>query len=301
MATAGGETFQLIRGGTTIDISDMMSYSVVEFDGLGMPPTRRLVQRGPLQNGDTDVGYRLDARIVRLVLWAFASTPQSMHARRDQLLGMMRPGVSSDTIKLLWTYTNITGATKQRQIDLHYLNAMSLPSKDLVRFNGRVAVELRAADPTWYDPVGQTVQFAQTGGGTPFPVPVLIPMTFGASTLSGTTAIPLLDVNAVDVYPTIIIAGPITGPVITNVTTGDKLDFTGYSIGNGITYTIDTRYGYKTVIDSGGVSRISQLTTDSSLATFRLVPGTNSIGAYGTSITGSTSITVQYNPRFIGT
>jgi hypothetical protein len=288
-----GETFELMRGVTTLDISDLVKYHVIEFDGFGMSPVRRLTQRGPLQNGDTDVGFRLDPRTMRISVQAYATTAAQFHSRREELLNMLRPG--TDAVKLRWTY-----AGTQRQIDCHVSGGLSLGSSTFLKNNFRDVVELRASDPTWYDPVGGSLQFAQTGGGTPWAVPVVFPTNFGASNLSGSATVTLSEANAWDTFPIIYATGPVTNLVITNTATGDVLDFTGSSIGGGVTYTIDLRYGYKTVIDSTSTNRINQLTSSSNIATFRLVPGANTITVTGTSITAATNIYIQYNTRFIG-
>lgn len=293
MPQPNGETFELMRGVTTLDISDLINWHVVEFDGFGAPPIRRLTQRGPLQNGDTDVGFRLDARTMRIAVLARTSTPTGFHSDRETLLGMLRPG--NDAVKLRWTFQG-----KQRQIDCHLADGLTLPSGQMIANNFRDVVVLRASDPTWYDPAGGSVQFAQAGGGTPWAMPVVFPTNFGASNLSGSAAINLSDANAWDTFPIIYAVGPVTNLVITNTATGDKLDFTGSSIGGGVTYTIDLRYGYKTVIDSTSTNRINQLTSDSNLATFRLIPGINTITVTGTSISAATNIYIQYNTRYIG-
>jgi hypothetical protein len=76
--------------------------------------------------------------------------------------------------------------------------------------------------------------------------------------------------------------GPITSPVITNAITGDKLDFTGTTIVGGASYTIDCRYGQKTVVDSAGANQISKLTSDSDLSTFCLLPDPDAPGGANT-------------------
>ena len=106
-------------------------------------------------------------------------------------------------------------------------------------------------------------------------------------------------------YPVMTVLGPISDPVITNHTTGEKLDFTGYTIGAGVTYTIDTRYGAKSVTDSGGTSQIAQLSDDSDLGSFHLsappyaTGSVNSFSLVGTAITGGvTLLTVQHFNRY---
>jgi hypothetical protein len=294
MMAQNGHTFELIRGVNTLDVSDLVTYSVASFDGLGMPPMRRLTQRGPLQDGDSDVGYRLDPRIIRILLMGSGASDAALAGLRAQMVGFLRPG--SDAIKLRWTQDDGT----VRQIDTHYSGAMSLPSEDWRLATHKINFELRAADPTFYDPVGQSVQFAQTGGGTAMPVPMLFPLTFGASNLNVSETITLAGDNAWLTYPTIIVTGPVAGLVLTNTTIDEVLDFTGFSLGSGDILTIDLRYGAKTVTEDDGTNRIDKLTTGSNLASWRLVPGANSITAVGTGVSSSTAIAIQFNQRYIG-
>lgn len=289
----GGHTFELIRGVNSIDLTDGVNYTLNAFDGLGASPVRRLTQRGPLQDGESDVGFRLDPRTI-ILAGHMHGNYTTLNQNRAALLGFCRPG--ADPLKLRWTTPDGT----QRQIDVQAVGELGLPSNDWKTYHHRFGLQLWAADPTFYDPAGGSIQFSQTGGGTPMPVPMLFPLTFGASTLDVVQAVTLDGPNAWDTYPTIYATGPVTGLILTNTTTGDVLDFTGYSVGSGDTYTIDLRYGAKTVVDSSGTNRVSQLTTASNLATWRLIPGANSIRATGTSIDASTSILIQFNQRYIG-
>ncbi len=107
-------------------------------------------------------------------------------------------------------------------------------------------------------------------------------------------------------YPIITITGPITDPVLTNVSTGEDLDFTGITIAGGDTYTIDCRFGYKTVKNAAGTNKIADLTAASDLATFHLGAdpevsgGANAFTLTGTSTDANTTVTVTYNERFVG-
>lgn len=107
-------------------------------------------------------------------------------------------------------------------------------------------------------------------------------------------------------YPIITITGPITDPVLTNVSTGEDLDFTGVTIAGGDTYTIDCRFGYKTVKNAAGVNKIADLTAASDLATFHLGAdpevsgGANAFTLTGTGTDANTTVTIAYNERFVG-
>jgi hypothetical protein len=104
-----------------------------------------------------------------------------------------------------------------------------------------------------------------------------------------------------DDYPVITIVGPINNPVITNLTTGEALDFTGATISAGDYYQIDTRYGYKTITNNAGSSVINKLTDASDLASFHLPPGNNAIQVSFTGGTTSAStVSMSYFNRYLG-
>lgn len=107
-------------------------------------------------------------------------------------------------------------------------------------------------------------------------------------------------------YPVVTLYGPLSDPVLTNAATGERLDFTGHTIGSGDYYTIDTRYGYKTVRNSGGDNKIGELTSDSDLETFHLAPdqeaagGVNVISFGGTATGATTRAVITYYNRYTG-
>lgn len=198
----GGHTFELLRGVDSIELTDGVNYTLTGFEGLGASPVHRLTQRGPLQDGESDVGYRLDPRTIVLA-GVMHGGYTTLNQNRAALLGFCRPGASTDPLKLRWTTPDGT----QRQIDVHSVGELGLPSGDWRQFHHRFAIQLRAPDPTFYDPAGGSVQFAQTGGGTAMPVPMLFPLTFGASTLNVTEVVTLSGANAWDTYPIIYATG----------------------------------------------------------------------------------------------
>lgn len=105
-------------------------------------------------------------------------------------------------------------------------------------------------------------------------------------------------------YPVITLRGPIANPIITNTTTGDVLDFTGGTVGSVDTWIVDTRYGRKSAL-LGTTSIANYLSTDSDLATFRIVPdpitagGTNTITVQSTDAGTAAVITVSYYNRYL--
>ncbi len=107
-------------------------------------------------------------------------------------------------------------------------------------------------------------------------------------------------------YPKIIITGPINDLIITNLDTGEKLEF-DYNIPSGRVVTIDLSYGVKTIEDDLGTNLLGALTPDSDLATFHIAPdpevpgGLNHISFAGSGESaGVTQTEIQFYTRYIG-
>ena len=79
----------------------------------------------------------------------------------------------------------------------------------------------------------------------------------------------------------------------------DRVDQIEAALAGGTTYTIDTRYNKKTVVDQAGTNQISKLAAGSSIASFDLRRGANSILVVGTSTTAATLIVFSYNGQHV--
>lgn len=290
--------YDWIVAGTTYSLDDGTYFYLDGVRGTGLMPTRRLEERGPIQDGITDRGFRLDPRVIILSLYIKGNDYADTYDKREILYQAFRahntPG------KLRFSYGNRT-----REIEAHYIgDSLGLTDNAadyLVKF---ASVALRCPDPTWYDPNGKSSLFTLGIGLDTLTVPMVVPITVGASSLDVNQNITYSG-NA-RTYPRIRITGPVTDCVITHEQTGWKLDFTGTTIGTGEYYDIDLRYGYKTVVDDSGNNRISTLTSDSDLAEFCLLPapevggGINTISVVGDAVNPSTAIAVTYFERYLG-
>ncbi len=267
-------------------------------DGTGVPPNHRLTERGPNQQGGTDRGFRLDPRLITLLLGMAGTDEADMYNKRSQLLALFAP--KNDPVTLTWALPN--GMTYQ--IDTFYRAQMTLGSQDRQGFYQKVGVQLQAPDPTFYNPAGNLFTFGVGGGaGSGFTIPMTMPIGVGQSTLSGVRTITYA--GTFRAYPLISITGPITSPVITNLSTGELLDFTGLIIGAGEVYIIDASYEAKTVT-LNGADKIFTLSTASNLSTWHIassdeVPsGINDIQMIGTGISSATEVRMTWNDRYIG-
>lgn len=108
-------------------------------------------------------------------------------------------------------------------------------------------------------------------------------------------------------YPLITMQGPLYNPIIINTTTSSTIDLTGLNLGSGDIYTIDLRYGDKTIIDNFGSSQMAGAGTANllGLAGFYLAPapvasgGTNYITVQAGSISTNAYIRVTYYNRYM--
>ena len=293
--------YQWIYGTHTYELSDHAPFDVVTIDGIDVPAVDAITEQGPLQDGDSDLDMRLNARVVQLLLQATTrAAPYDHETNRALFNKIFAPSTRLGTLQI--TYDN----GNQFAIAARCLgNAgvkRGLEEDRLLR----AAVAFRCPDPLWYDPTEHVLSFGVAAGGGSFQVPTAVPTGLGASTINQTLTINYA--GTYKEYPQITIYGPITNPKITNVATGKKIDFTGFSLIAGDYYTIDLRYGRKYVYKNGVTTDIhtGETSTDSNLATFAIeanpiaTDGVNPITVTGTGANSNTQVYLRYFDRYAG-
>lgn len=279
---------------TTYALSGRTPYAFISLTGLGLPPVRRIKERGPQQHGSTDVGFLLDERMLNLALLITGSTLELVDTYRDDLARMLKPRTTAGKLRV----TRDDG--ELRQIDCHVAGVVDFPNtlQERIGASQMVVVQFEAADPIWYDPTLINVIFDVSDNVSGVEIPLMIPFLYSAAT--ELDAVESLSYDGDwETFPTIYITGPANDLVITNGTTGKKLDFTGHNIGSGDIYEIDLRYGYKTVTDDTGTRQNAALTDDSNLVDWSLVPGVNDIHVeIASGLTAATLIRIELYKRF---
>jgi len=292
------DALYIIRNGAYHDLTGALAYLEAD-DGFGLPPITRVTERGPLQNGVSDLGFRLQPRNIDLVLVKPEACPNSWRALRQRFLDVFKP--SNTPFNLRWEF----GDGTRRQIDLHFIGGLTIPwaFTDRARPSLRDAVKLYAPDPTWYDPSESSAEWTLAIQDE-LSFPAEFPISFGNDAIAETVAVAYSGTWLA--YPIVTFTGPIDAPSIRNITTGEKLELS-YTVSAGESVIIDTRYGNKTVRNNSGVNLISYLSSDSDLATFHIAAdpeaedGENLLFASGTdAIFGQTSIRCEWNDRYIG-
>lgn len=293
------ETFLLTNSrGDTLNLSSGGIY-VMEHDGLGMPRPVRAARAGPYQHGQSLLSARLDARAVTMKLLVQGATESEMWGYLASLQAML-----TQIDAAIYLDATLPDGTLKR-LEVMYNDGLGGARKsDDLYFTTEQVVQLIADDPILYSPTVVALTFSLGGGAGTFAVPTPVPTAVGASTIDVSQAITYL--GTWPSYPLIRLTGPITNAIVRNVSTSEKLDFTGTTIAGGDYYDIDCRYGHKTVLDAAGASKIDKLTTDSDLATFHIerhpavANGINSLQITGSGINAATKIDLTYWVRYIG-
>ena len=286
-----GRSLEYISGGVTYlingtDTTTGLTFSYLGDQGFGLAPLHRITTRGPLQQGDSDIDFRLDPRVMQLPL-VVANTSQTApryrhYEIRNKMLYIFRPQTSAILRSRVFASSGTIAITDERNIAVRVLGGLSF-DVDPNSWHVRTVVQLRADDPTWY--AGAEIT------GNRFSV------TYQNANINGSQV--LANAGNWPTFPIIRLNGPITNPVITNSTAGQAITITA-TIGAGAFYDIDLEYGKKTVVDNLGVNRISTVSAASALATWSLLPGNNTVSITGTGTTGATNAVFQYYHRYTG-
>ena len=284
--TVGAATFNL----NGYDATTGLTFGYLGDQGFGMAPLHRITQRGPMQNGDSDVDFRLDPRIMQIPLFVATTSVDEYYVARGRLLEVFSPSNTVGTV-------TVTTSAWTRSINVRVLGGMSFDTDPKIGYELRAVIQLRADDPTWYDAEPHVIAGSTGIAGTATAYPVIYPRTYGTANINASTTYTYDGTWLA--YPVITAIGPITGLVITNNTTGQIITTTG-AIAAGRTYTYDLRYGKKTVYDDLGNNQIATVSASSTLATWAIVVGTNSISIAASASASPAAVAITYFTRYVG-
>lgn len=324
-----------VAGGVTNHLNNVCEFWLEDIDGLGLAAVDRHVVRYPSVDGDIDRGHYVNPRFILLTWVNQSKTRKLFWALRREVNGIFRPRDNSPIVLTFYfpdgfkaaANVNLTGQLDNEQLDPKTQRVVATlkandprlynPDKKTVSFallenDEGWDIELPGATATWADNTGWDVQ-----KDTIVPLPGGSGWNIGVSVLSVTQVIAYAqNVTFADIeYPVITLLGPIQNPIITNQTTGEKIDLTnngGLSLAAGERVVIDLATTAKTIVNQDGTAVDQYLTTDSDLATFHLAyngellsdgsfcDGNNTLLVQGTGATTATNVLVEYYERFAG-
>jgi len=301
-------------GGDRYELNDRATWRLMAYT-RGLSNINRLSQRYPGQNGLTDLGGLTDERYLELAFMVSGVDVSDLDTQLETAAQIFR---KRDNDPLEFVFTKPNGET--RAIKGFLDGELLFSYADRNGKHQRFSAIIQCADFRYFDPDLNSVTFTRgaviSGILVPTPVPTLVG---GTSALRMTQTINYASGSklASKEFPVITINGPITDPLIENLTTGEKIDLSangGLSLNLGEYVTIDLdgqpRRDSKTIRDNNGNSQEDKLTTDSDLSTWHLSyntellsdgtrsDGNNEIKVSGLLITGDTSVTINYYNRY---
>ena len=278
---------------------------LTEHDGFGLAQVRRYTRSGPQQHGQTLGAAYLRPRVVTMKLQYQTTNEPGLETQRERLERMLNDLNHPIYLDVQYPSGNI------RRLDVYYYDGLPAKRAGAGLWNWQADVlQLIADDPAWYDPTplletwyaGPEYYY---GGGSGWTVEMFVPVMVAPSSMLVDEA--LIYSGSWDSYPVWSIYGPASHVRIDNLSTGETIQFTagGFVEPNDI-WTIDLRYGYKTVRNLANMDQIEFITEDSDLATWHLGGhpevngGANHLRILASDCNSDSKIQVSYLHRYRG-
>ena len=290
-------SFETADGLSLIIDGTVFAYETFPGD-FGAPPINYITRSGYKQHGSTEIDYLLQSRTFDIDFFRAAACDRTTYwQNRAALLEIFRPNRGG---QMTFRVNRVDGSA--RALKVRATPGLRFGSQRTNDFNVRETVNFTAFDPVWFDPTRNSLTVAATTSND-LVFPITFPIQFGAS---GTLYIQSLTYAGTwATYPTLILTGPYTNAVISNITTGFSIYMT-IAIAAGETRTIDLTPGSQSIVDQNGNDAFSDLGPISNLVNFNILPdpeiagGVQTIQAtlYGAS--GASGFSLQYYNRYIG-
>ncbi len=276
--------------------------------GDGTPPINYRTERGPFQDGSTPLGFVLGERIIQMVHRRSAGCRDDYwNVLRVELLNAIRPNrQASVTAFQPGCLRKVIADGTKRDLLVFVESGPLFRGQEIGKwdeFTIEEAFRFVAHDPLFFDPNESLVELTLPASGDELSFAITFPITFSSD---GGVVLDTINYSGTyKTFPTITIQGPIRNPVITNITTEERIEL-DTTIEAGRSVTINLAFGNKTVFDDLGTNLIGSLTTDSDLGSWHLAPdpeapsGVNQIGTGGSSIDANTRIAMRWFDRYYG-
>lgn len=251
------------------------------------PPPRTSMEPRPGEHGAFDGPAFNDPRVLTVSGTAIAADFASAWRARDivaSVCGDPSLGLSTMVVTVAGAPTLRMQVRRSRETKTALLDGDRIVAWSMI---------LTAPDPRRYSDTLTTSSIGlpvASGGGLVFPL--VFPLAFGSGAAGGEMT--LVNAGTTAAWPTWTILGPVTGPFITNATTGDTLTFDPtFVIGSGQTLVIDSD---AKSVKLQGVNRRDALVTAN---WFQLEPGSTIIRFAGVGIPDPVALlTATYRDGF---
>lgn len=292
--------------GETYRFNNKIDKFVWGLTGQAIPPLEYITQRGPFQDGESVLDFRLNPRVIQLVHRRNDCSRQEYWDNRSDLLNFLRPNRQTSSTFQTFILRKILPDNSKRDLNVVYQDGIGFRGSELGKWDEfaiQEPIRFIAHDPIFFDPNENIVSYSLGTETDELTFPIQFPIYFGRTA----------DVEALSIdysgtwrsFPQIILNGSMTDPRIKNITTNQEIKL-DYTITAPRSVTINLAFGNKTIEDDLGNNLISYLSEDSDLTSFAIVPdplatdGVNSIGISATQKDANAEIIIRYFTKYIG-
>jgi hypothetical protein len=279
-------------GATEFRLDDVESGRYLEdVSGLGMPGVSHVTRQGYNQDGATWLATRLNPRVISLTVAQVYPDRAAMWAGHRDWFAAFAPGDDGGTLR------KVLPDGTAYELDVRFQGGMDAGSTE--RFGRRVqtyALQLVAHRPVWRA-VTPTTWTLERGAGGGLSFPVSFPISFVSGDLMGRLAIAYG--GSYRTWPTISLAGPLTGPKLVHETLGVVIEL-DYTVGLGEVVTLALDPVAPLATNGAGTNLVSYLGDTSDLAGFYLAVGANAIRLSATGTADESAMALSYYEQFLG-
>jgi hypothetical protein len=249
---------------------------------LGFPDVRAVSVPMPGQSGEVDTTRFTGASAITLDLGVLDNGDTGRDLLIDQVRGLCQPS------RRIWLHVTSSDWPAERRILIRGDQAPVAFSQPGAQ---AVSVGFRAPSGLWESvTLNSAVLFPTTAATGGVAMPLGMPATFDAGNVSGAST--LHNAGTVPSLPFFDIYGDCDDPVLRNLTTGERLAFSGLSIQQGDFVRVDMANRVVLLLNDAGQSRYSTLDF-TSLSWWALAPGDTSV-AFAPNNPGSACQAIAY-------
>ncbi|ROP53270.1 phage distal tail protein [Streptomyces sp. PanSC9] len=254
--------------------------------GLDLPGFDFYTDTSPQIDGNALRGLRAQAREIFLPVVLFGSDRADFMARKRSFLATLNPYLGLGTL----TMTEVDG--EYRTIEAYYVSGVEGDTgQDTSGLHWQtMGLTLSCPSPYW---LGESMHQEYGAGATGNFFPVL-PVVVRDSQVLGATVID--NPGDASAFPVWTIHGPATSVVISNDTTGLSFSVTA-ALGSSDVLVVDTRERVQTAVLNGTTNWWPNLAAASDL--WSLQPGQNNVSLTLVGTNSSTTVQLDYQPRFL--
>lgn len=276
------------NGQAILPLNNLAKRTVIwqSFIGGGAPPFTPVTEPTPLSPGSYYKYTNVGSNEIDLTVLIKGDDEADLWSEIASISYLFNPLLGEGVLSV----TPPTG--EERNINCYCTSGFRIDEGRLQPDGSFFPLTFFAAYPYWYDPdMNEEIFYLLDNQAKWFPI---LPLVLGSDSI---TAIFVVD-NVGDVAspPQIIIGGPGENPLITNLTTGEKLQFENTTLTFGAEIMVDCKE--KTVENQSGDNLLSKLTYTSNFWDFER--GENEIQIQMAEATGDSYIIVRWYNWYLG-